>query len=184
MKTKATLVAVLAATMLAGCSSSTGSTAAHGTSASPATSAPVVQPAARGVEGACYWVTAGEAADILGGPVTLEPLLDEAGSVEMSCGYRQSIDSTIESDLKLPGAFPVDAASQFALGTAPATNVTTVDGLGVKAACVTEPQTTPPSTTLLVLLTGDRLYRATGTYYPSCDSLKRFAKTAIARIGT
>jgi hypothetical protein len=47
-----------------------------------------------------------------------------------------------------------------------------------------EPQTTPPSTTLLVLLTGDRLYRATGTYYPSCDSLKRFAKTAIARIGT
>ena len=51
MKTKATLVAFLAATMLAGCSSSTGSTAAHGTSASPATSAPVVQPAARGVEG-------------------------------------------------------------------------------------------------------------------------------------
>jgi len=174
MKTKATLVAVLAATMLAGCSSSIGSTAAHGTSASPAMSAPVVP---------CDWVTAGEAADILGGPVTVEPLLDEAGSDEMSCGYRQSIDSTIESDLRLPGALPVDAASQFALGTAPATNVTTVDGLGVKAVCVMEPQTTPPSTTLLVLLTGDRLYRATGTYYPSCDSLKRFAQTAIARIG-
>jgi hypothetical protein len=131
----------------------------------------------------CDWVTADEAADILGGPVTAEPLLDRPGSVEMSCGYHRSIDSTIESDLKLPGAFPVDAPSQFALGTAPATNVTTVDGVGVKAACVVEPQTTPPSTTLLVLLTGDRLYRATGTYYPSCDSLKTFAKTAIARIG-
>ncbi|HTI76436.1 MAG TPA: hypothetical protein VL634_15670 [Mycobacterium sp.] len=53
MKTQATLVAVLAAAMtLAGCSSSNGSTAAQGTSGGPAPSAPVVQPAARGVEGA------------------------------------------------------------------------------------------------------------------------------------
>jgi TolB protein len=64
MKTKTTMVAALTAVMLAGCSSSTGSTAAHGTSASPGgpTSTTAAQPAAHGVEapiGAVPWSQVG-----------------------------------------------------------------------------------------------------------------------------
>ena len=87
----------------------------------------------------------------------------------------------MESALRVPGAFPVDAVSQFALATA-ADRATTVDGIGAKAVCVFEPQTTPPSTTLVVLLSGGRLYRATEGY-ASCDTLKQFAQAAIGRIG-
>jgi hypothetical protein len=133
--------------------------------------------------GPCDWVTTNQAASFLGGPVSTRPHGDEAGSVDMSCDYNRSDDSGsgVQTDLRVPGAFPVDAASQFALSTAE--NATIVDGLGVKAACRYEPQTTPPSTTLLVLLNGDRLYRATGWYGVSCDTLKQFAQTAIGRIG-
>jgi hypothetical protein len=54
MKTKTTVVAALAAVLLAGCSSSTGSSAVHGASGNPATptSTTVAQPAAHGVEAA------------------------------------------------------------------------------------------------------------------------------------
>jgi hypothetical protein len=131
----------------------------------------------------CDWVTTDEAAGILGGPATAEPLVDEPGSVEFSCAYQRSPDSGVESELLMPGAFPVDAASALALATATANNPTTVEGLGVKAACVFNAGTTPPSTALLVVLGGDRLYRAVGKYYMSCDSLKLFAQTAIGRIG-
>ncbi len=131
----------------------------------------------------CDWVTTDEAASILGWPVSADPYGDEAGSVDMGCDYDKpgEIGLGVESVLRGPGAFPVDAASQFALATA-AHNATTVDGVGVKAVCVFEPQTTPPSTTLVVLLSGDRLYRATEGY-ASCDTLKQFAQAAIGRIG-
>lgn len=76
------------------------------------------------------------------------------------------------SEVQSPGTFPV----------APA-NATPIEGVGVKAHCVIEPTTTPPSTTLVVQLSGDRLYRVTGWYTPSCDALKQVAKTAIGRIG-
>jgi outer membrane murein-binding lipoprotein Lpp len=61
--------------------------------------------------------------------------------------------------------------------------VATVGGLGVNAACVFEPQVTPPSTTILVLLDGGRIYRATAAY-EYCDTVERFARTAIDRIPT
>ena len=56
-----------------------------------------------------------------------------------------------------------------------------IGGFGVKAVCVFEPQVTPPSTTILVLLHGSRIYRATATY-EYCDTVQRFARTAINRI--
>jgi hypothetical protein len=131
----------------------------------------------------CDWVTADEAAAILRGPVSTRPQGDQAGSVDMSCYYSRGLgDDGMESVLRLPGAFRVDAASQFALATA-AVNATSVDGVGVKAQCVFEPTTTPPSSTLVVLLSGDRIYRATGWYGISCDKLKQFAQAAIGRIG-
>ena len=54
MKSTTTVIAALTALMLAGCSSPTGSTAAHGTSASPGspTSTTAALPAAHGVEAA------------------------------------------------------------------------------------------------------------------------------------
>jgi hypothetical protein len=59
----------------------------------------------------------------------------------MSCGYDMSRHVGLESELLVPGAFPVDAASQFALATAQNPSATTtVDGLGVKAARVPQPQ--------------------------------------------
>jgi hypothetical protein len=131
----------------------------------------------------CDWVTTDEAAAILGGPVTTRPQGVQVGSVDMSCGYSRGLgEDGVASELRLPGAFPVDAVPQFA-ATAAEDNATSVDGVGVKAQCMFEPMTTPPSNTLLVLLSGDRIYRATGWYGMSCDQLKQFAQAAIGRIG-
>jgi hypothetical protein len=130
---------------------------------------------------ACDWVTTDEAAGILNESVTADPLLDEPGSVEISCAYHGSEGDGVESDLRLSGAFKTDAAAQFALVSAG--NVATVGDLGVKSVCVVEPRTTPPSSTVVVLLSGDRLYRATGWYALSCDTLRQFAAVAIGRIG-
>jgi hypothetical protein len=131
----------------------------------------------------CDWVTAGEAEALLGGPVQVEPLGDEAGSVDISCGYSRGTDDTaMRSELRLPQSFPVSAAAQFELAVS-GKNGTPVDGVGVTAQCVSEPTTTPPSNTVVVLLGGNRLYRATSWYGTSCDRLKQFAQTAIGRIG-
>jgi len=130
----------------------------------------------------CDWMTASEAASILGGPVTIEPGGDSAGSVDMWCSYRRSDGSRrVGLELLVPGAFPVDAASQFALATAE--NATAVDGLGVKAACRSYPTSGQPFTTLFVLLNTDRLFKATGSNGETCDTLKQFAQVAIGRIG-
>jgi hypothetical protein len=140
-----------------------------------ATQSPVFRP--------CAWVTAAEATDILGGPVTAEPIGDQPGSVDVACLYDKPVDvgEGVQIDLQMPGAFAVDAGSEFALASS-APRTTVVDGVGVKAACVNEPTTTPPSTTLVVLLNGDRLLRVTQGY-ASCNTLKRFAELAIGRIG-
>ncbi|WP_131813403.1 hypothetical protein [Mycobacterium kubicae] len=131
----------------------------------------------------CDWVTPTEAAAIMGGPVSAKPDGDEPGSIDIGCYYDKSDDvgEGVETDLRLPGAFPVDAPSQFALATT-STNVTNVDGMGLQAVCVHEATTTPPSTTLVVLLSEGRLFRVTEGY-ASCDKLRRFARLAIGRIG-
>lgn len=140
---------------------------------------PAVPPAFR----PCDWVTTREAADLVGGPVSASPDGDQAGSIDIGC-YYDKVDEPgggVEVDLRLPGAYPVDAEAQFALAKA-SKYVNTVGGIGVKAVCVHEPTTTPPSTTLVVLLSGGRLFRITAGY-ADCDTLKRFAQVALNRIG-
>jgi len=129
----------------------------------------------------CEWVSETEARRLLGGQVSLEPYGDQAGSVDIACIYNKPGDmgDGVEVDLQLPGAFLVDAASQFTLDARQATKV---DGVGVKAACVDDLTTSPPSTTLIVALNGDRLLRVIQGS-GSCDTVKRFAQLAIGRIG-
>lgn len=129
----------------------------------------------------CDWVTGAEAGRLLGGPVTPEPYGDQTGSVDVACIYNKPADmgDGVEVDLQSPGAFLVDGPSQFALESR---HGTVVDGVGVMAACVDDPTTSPPSTTLLVLLSGDRLLRVIQGN-GSCDTLKHFAQLAIGRIG-
>ena len=116
---------------------------------SPTNSAQPTDPAARPAFRPCDWVTASEASDILGKPVTPAPSDDAAGSNDPRCYYAVTGDDT---------------------------------GLGVNAVCVFEPQVTPPSTTVVVLLDGGRIYRATAAY-EYCDTAeRRFARTAIDRV--
>jgi hypothetical protein len=143
--------------------------------AADVTAAPAFRP--------CDWVSADEAGALLGAPVQTRALGDQPGSVDMSCSYASDTSDTgMQSELRLPQSFPVTAAAQFGLATS-GTNGTPVDGLGVLAQCVYEATTTPPSTTVVVLLDGNRLYRATSWYGTSCDRLEQFAQTAIGRIG-
>ncbi|WP_200902665.1 DUF4232 domain-containing protein [Mycobacterium sp. EPa45] len=150
----------------------------------PVTAAgPVDIPAAPAASHPCDWVTADEAATLLGGPVKTQALGDQPGSVTISCSYDRGFgDTGMESELRLPQSFTTSAAAQFA-AAADGKNGTGVDGVGLRARCVYEPTTTPPSISLVVLLSGNRLYRATSWYGTSCDQLKQFAQTAIGRIG-
>lgn len=134
--------------------------------------------------GPCDWVTTAEAADILGQPVVAKPILDDPASPEMLCGYdgTNGDGDGVESDLRTAGAFKVDATTQFGKA-ATEDGAVEVVGLGVKAVCVFEPTTTPPSSTVVVQLSDERLYRATGWYAKSCDTLARFARVAVSRIG-
>ena len=129
----------------------------------------------------CDWVTTVEAAGILGAPVRAQPLGADAGSVDIACLYEAAGDEAggVDVGLQLPGAFPVDAAAEFALATS---RMTAVNGLGVRAGCVDETTTSPPATVLLVLLDGGRLLRLVQGE-GSCAILQRFARLAIGRVG-
>ena len=133
---------------------------------------------------ACSWVSADEAAVFLEGPASAEPI--QSHLPELSCAYRALEEPVggrgLESDVRFADAFPWDAATTFRQ-VAAWPKATEVDGVGLKAVCTYEPDVTPPSTTLTVLLTGERIYRVTGSYVWRCDTLKTFAELAIARIG-
>ncbi|GAA2430351.1 hypothetical protein [Mycolicibacterium llatzerense] len=133
---------------------------------------------------ACSWVSADEAAVFLEGPATAAPIRTQLP--ELSCAYRSSDEPqarrSLESDVRFADAFPWDAATTFK-EVAAWPRATAVDGVGLQAVCTYEPNVTPPSTTLTVLLTGERIYRVTGSYVWRCDTLKTFAELAIARIG-
>ncbi|KAB7754261.1 MULTISPECIES: hypothetical protein [Mycobacteriaceae] len=133
---------------------------------------------------ACGWVHPDEAAVFLDGPATAEPIRTQLP--ELSCAYRAFDEPlgrrSLESDVRFADAFPWDAATTFRQ-VAEWPRATAVDGVGVKAVCTYEPNVTPPSTTLTVLLTGERIYRVTGSYVWRCETLKTFAELAIARIG-
>ncbi len=133
---------------------------------------------------ACGWVTTDEAAAFLEGLATAEPIRTHLP--ELSCAYRAFDEPlgrrSLESDVRFADAFPWDAATTFK-EVAARPRASEVGGVGLKAVCTYEPDVTPPSTTLTVLLTGERLYRVTGSYVWRCDTLKTFAELAIARIG-
>lgn len=133
---------------------------------------------------ACGWVRTDEAAVFLEGRATAEPIRVQLP--ELSCAYRAFDEPlgrrSLESDLRFADAFPWDAATTFRQ-VAEWPRATEVDGVGLKAVCTYEPNVTPPSTTLTVLLTGERIYRVTGSYVWRCETLKTFAELAIARIG-
>ncbi len=133
----------------------------------------------------CDWVTTSEATTFLGmpEPAITEPSGDGAGSVDISCGYRNPhYLHNVTSELMLPGAFPVDAASTFAVNADE--NDRAVSGLGLAARCYTNPHGSQdrPYTVLNVLLDGNRMYTATGWGNEPCDTLKQFAQTAIGRL--
>ena len=133
----------------------------------------------------CDWVTASEAAGFLGvpEPVKTETLDDRAGSVDVQCVYRSpSYGHAVSSELLLPGAFPVDAASEYA--SQAGEHPTAVSGLGVRAQCHTNPHGVQdrPYTKLVVLLDGSRMYKATGWGAEPCEVLKQFAQMAIGRV--
>ncbi len=139
--------------------------------------APPAPPTAR----PCEWVTAAEATDIFGKPVTLGPSSGPVSSPDTGCFYIAAADGSgvgISSELLLPG--PPAAASMLA-DAAAKPGAATVNGLGVDAVCVFEPRVTPPSTTVLVLLDGGRIYRVTAAY-EYCTTVERFARTAVDRI--
>ncbi|WP_285029917.1 hypothetical protein [Mycolicibacterium sp. lyk4-40-TYG-92] len=146
--------------------------------------APIARADDHATTGACSWVHTDEAAVFLEGSATVEPIRTELP--ELSCAYR-AFDApqgrrSLESDVRFADAFPWDAATTFQqVATWP--RATEVDGVGLKAVCTYEPNVTPPSTTLTVLLTGERIYRVTGSYVWRCETLKSFAELAIARVG-
>lgn len=133
---------------------------------------------------ACDWVHVDEASAFLGGPATIAPIRTHLP--ELSCAYRASNEPlgprSLESDVRFADAFAWDAATQFKT-VASWPGATEVDDVGLRAVCTYEPNVTPPSTTLTALLTGERLYRVTGSYVWPCETLKGFARLAIARIG-
>jgi hypothetical protein len=149
----------------------------------PATSAQPADPAAPPAFQPCDWVSVAEASEILGKQLYPTPSDDHAGSNDPRCFYAVTGDQTglgISSELLLPGASAVDADTRLA-NAAAAPGATTVDGLGINAVCVYEPNVTPPSTTVVVLLDGGRVYRSTAAY-EYCDTVERFARAAINRI--
>ncbi len=89
-----------------------------------------------------------------------------------------TLPTTVATMITLPATAHAEAGYR----DAGASHATAVDGVGIKAACVQEPTTTPPSTTLVVLLSGERLLRVTQGF-AACETLKRFAQLAIGRIG-
>ena len=133
----------------------------------------------------CDWVTTSEATTFLGmpEPAITAPSGDRAGSVDISCGYRNPhYLHNVTSELMMPGAFPVDASSTYALYSDG--NDTAVGGLGLAARCYTNPHGSQdrPYTVLEVILDGNRMYTATGWGNEPCDTLKQFAQTAIGRL--
>lgn len=128
----------------------------------------------------CGWVTAAEAASFMVAPsATTMAVGDRAGSVDQMCDYSSS-DHMVISELQLPGSFPVDAGTEFAMTVARGGG-SDVAGLADRAYCSPSAPNSPDSPAMLVvLLSAGRLYRATDS---SCDVLRQFAQAAIPRIG-
>ena len=155
---------------------------------SPTAAAQPTDPSASPAFRPCDWVTVAEASDILGKLVFPTPSDNQVGSNDPRCFYAVTGDQTglgISSELFLPNEPSEDGniklANTWLADTATEPGAAHVDGLGVNAVCVFEPNVTPPSTTITVQLDGGRIFRST-TAYEFCDTVERFARTAINRI--
>jgi len=145
--------------------------AASSVAFSPIVSAQPANPAAPQAFRPYDWVTGQEATDIFGKPVTPESKGEAAASSAPQCFYAASGDRIgvgISSELLLPGASATDADAKLA-NAAAEPGAQAIGGLGVNAVCVFERQVAPPATTILVLLDGSRIYRATAPY-EYCDT--------------
>ena len=105
------------------------------------------------------------------------------GSVNPRCTYRSPGRTAVTTALYVTGAFPVDAAADYAR-SAGAENATAIDGLGQQAHCLTNLHGAQgrPYNEVVVLLDGNRLFEAEGLGAEPCEQLKTFAQTAINRI--
>jgi hypothetical protein len=129
----------------------------------------------------CNWVTADEAASFFAdSSTTVDPTGDELGAAAPFCTYNSG-SHFVTSQLQLPAYFPVDAQTQLGLSIARG-HGNEVGGLPGRAYCSTSESDNKKSTTLQVLLSGNRLYQAMGWKSESCNTLKQFAQTAIPRI--
>jgi hypothetical protein len=132
----------------------------------------------------CDWVTTGEVADIFGLPESIKTDgFVPPGSVNPRCTYRSPGRTAVTTALYVTGAFPIDAAADYAR-SAGAENATAVDGLGQQAHCLTNLHGTQdrPYNEVVVLLDGNRLFAAEGLGAEPCEQLKKFAQTAIDRL--
>lgn len=140
----------------------------------PAAGPPTISP--------CDWVTADKAAMFLGvSSVSTEAADDEAGAAQPFCTY-SSGSQLVTSQLNLPASFTVDAQTELNMNMATG-DWSEVGGLPGRAYCSTRQSDGKKSTTLLVLLSGNRLYQALGWNGQSCDMLKQFAQVATSSIG-
>jgi hypothetical protein len=131
----------------------------------------------------CDWVTEDQAAKFLGvSSTSATPTGDESGSAEPFCSYR-SDSHFVTSQLSLPASFAVDAQTELNM-LAAGGHGNDVTGLPGRDYCAATQSDGKTSTTMQVLLGGNRLYQALGWNGESCDTLKQFAQTAIPRIGS
>jgi hypothetical protein len=96
--------------------------------------------------------------------IAASPTGDEQGSTDIECDYsfndtpdRSPDRHSVSSQLRLSAHHVLDAASEYAVSTA--NDSTTVDGVGVKAACTQVSKSTAdkPVHRLYVLLPAERL---------------------------
>ena len=132
----------------------------------------------------CDWVTTAEVAGMFGiaGPIKTDGYVPP-GSVEPSCTYRSRGHSAVSITLYVTGAFPVDAAAEYSMYSGE--NVTELSGLGLAARCLTNLHGTQDSryNEVVVLLDGNRLFKADGLGAQPCDQLKQLAQTAMEGLG-
>lgn len=132
---------------------------------------------------ACDWVSTDEVADIFGftGPIVTDGYV-APGSVEPSCTYRVPGRTAVLTRLQVTGAFPVDAAADYALHSGE--NATAISGLGLAARCVTGLPGAQNSryNEADVLLDGNRLLEAHGLGAQPCDQLTELARAAMEGI--
>lgn len=129
----------------------------------------------------CDWVSTDKIASILGtSSVTAVPTGDQAGSVDQACQYATGA-GMVTTELKSPGAFAVDAQSEFD-EIAASGHASALSGLPGHASCRVTTNDGKTSSQLIVLLTGGRAFTELGWNGQSCELLTQVAQAALGHI--